>query len=249
MSVTKVRIRFAKHGDLRLLSHHDLMRCLERALRRAALPVALTQGFTPRPRMSIVQALALGIEGRREVLDLELAEPLATEAVRRRLAAVLPPGLDLLEAEQVPAGVSAQPVALRYHLEVPQTRRAAAAAALHGLLQANHWPIVRQREDKATALDLRSFVLEAALDDSGVLHFRLRVAPGGSARPDELLDALQLRDLLTSGGFLVRDDVELAAIPADPPGPATTSFVSQSVPDDHHHHHTRAEAEQPCPSP
>src|ERR1051326_7207454 len=47
----KVRLRFAKRGDVRLVSHHDLMRCLERALRRACIPMALSQGFNPRPKI------------------------------------------------------------------------------------------------------------------------------------------------------------------------------------------------------
>src|SRR5271157_3319048 len=55
---TKVRLRFAKQGDLRLVSHHDLLRCLERMLRRAQIPMASSQGFNPRPKITF--ALALG---------------------------------------------------------------------------------------------------------------------------------------------------------------------------------------------
>src|SRR2546421_1972418 len=93
MTATKVRLRFAKRGDLRLVSHHDLMRCLERALRRADLPMAHSQGFNPRPKVVFVLALALGVEGRREVLELDLAEPLEPLEVLHRLTAAAPPGL------------------------------------------------------------------------------------------------------------------------------------------------------------
>ena len=57
-TATKLRLRFAKCGDLRLVSHHDIMRCLERMVRRAQIPLATSQGFNPRPK--IVFALALG---------------------------------------------------------------------------------------------------------------------------------------------------------------------------------------------
>ena len=231
MAVTKVRIRFSKHGDLRLLSHHDLMRGFERALRRAALPVVLSQGFTPRPKMSIAQALALGIEGRREVLDLELTEPLEAEDIRMRLAAVLPPGLDLVEAELVPAGKTAQAVSLWYHIEVPETRREAAAAELDALLQATQRPYVRIREGKSIKLDLRPFLLQASLSDEGILRFQLRVASTGSARPEELLDTLQLRDLLSLGGILVRDDIELAATPITRVDSSAHASTSNSNPE------------------
>ena len=56
----------------------DIMRCLERMLRRAGVPMVVTQGFNPRPKMTFALALGLGIEARREVVDLELSEPLGT---------------------------------------------------------------------------------------------------------------------------------------------------------------------------
>ena len=84
-TATKLRLRFAKRGDLRLVSHHDLMRCLERMLRRAQIPMAMSQGFNPRPKIVFALALGLGIEGRREVVDLELAEPM--EPAERAAAA------------------------------------------------------------------------------------------------------------------------------------------------------------------
>src|SRR3954447_11198402 len=98
-TATKVRLRFAKRGDLRLVSHHDLLRCLERLLRRAEIPVAQSQGFNPRPKVVFTLALALGIEGQREVLELDLAEPMAAPEVLGRLRASAPPGLVFLEAE------------------------------------------------------------------------------------------------------------------------------------------------------
>ena len=63
----RVRLRFAKRGDLRLVSHHDVVRAFERMLRRAELPVAHSQGFNPRPKVVFPLSLALGIEGRREI--------------------------------------------------------------------------------------------------------------------------------------------------------------------------------------
>src|SRR5258708_33461449 len=114
-----VRLRFAKRGGLHLVSHHDLMRCLERLLRRAEIPVALTQGFNPRPKVVFTLALALGIEGRREVVELELAEPLEPAELLSRLQAQAPPGLEFLEAHEMEAGRPGQAGAVPYELEVP----------------------------------------------------------------------------------------------------------------------------------
>src|ERR1043166_5046546 len=81
----KYRVRFAKAGDLRLVSHHDLMHVCERMFRRADLSIPVTQGFNPRPRMWFALSLALGVAGRNEILELELNEPLSEDEVERRL--------------------------------------------------------------------------------------------------------------------------------------------------------------------
>ena len=208
-SPCRVRLRFAKRGALRLVSHHDLMRCLERMLRRAALPVAHTKGFNPRPKATFALALALGIEGRREVLDLELDEPMEPEEVLLRLRAEAPPGFDFFAAEAIGPGRAARVEAASYRLAIPEDRRDEARGAVADLLSLASRPYTRHRPDRTVELDLRPFVLGAGLDDDGVLELRLKVSSDGSARPEEVIDALGLRDLTARGAILCRDDVEL----------------------------------------
>ncbi len=211
MPSSKVRLRFAKRGDLRLVSHHDLMRCLERMARRAELPLAQSQGFNPRPKIAFTLALALGIEGHHEVVEMELLEPLEPSEVLRRLASVSPPGLDWLDAEAPGPGRAAQAEAVRYALAVPADRREDARAALAEFLARDRWPYTRHRPDRTVEIDLRPFLLEANLEEpDGILRFRLKMSPGGSARPEEVIDALGLRDLLGQGAVLARTEVELA---------------------------------------
>ena len=211
MPSPKVRLRFAKRGDLRLVSHHDLMRCLERMARRAELPLARSQGFNPRPKVSFTLALALGIEGHHEVVEIELLEPMEPSEVLRRLAAVSPPGLDWIAAEAPGPGRPAQAEAVRYALSVPAGRRDEARAALADFLARDRWPYTRHRPDRTVEIDLRPFLLEADLEEpGGTLRFRLKMSPSGSARPEEVIDALGLRDLLGQGIVLARTEVELA---------------------------------------
>jgi radical SAM-linked protein len=100
--VCRLRIGFTKSGSLALISHLDLLRLLERALRRTGLPVSFTGGFHPLPRLQVALALPLGVEGTGEWLDLEFTEAVDPTAVRTRLQAELPPGLQLLSAAVVP---------------------------------------------------------------------------------------------------------------------------------------------------
>lgn len=210
-TTTKIRLRFAKHGDLRLVSHHDLLRCMERLLRRAEVPVAHSQGFNPRPKIVFALALALGIEGRREVLELDLIEPVAADEVLRRLCAAAPPGLEFVAAEAVAPGRSAHAGAVEYRLDVPADRRDAARAALAGFLASPDWPYIRHRPDRGrdVPIDLRPFLLDAELDEAGALWFRMSINPNGSARPEEVIEALGLRDLLGQGSILIRSEMEL----------------------------------------
>ncbi|MCG0278925.1 MAG: TIGR03936 family radical SAM-associated protein, partial [Thermanaeromonas sp.] len=71
----RLRVKFAKVGTGRFLSQLEVMRVLQRAARRAGLPLALTEGFNPHPRMSFGPALAVGAESEAEYVDLELKEP------------------------------------------------------------------------------------------------------------------------------------------------------------------------------
>lgn len=100
--VCRLRISFAKTGSMALLSHLDLMRMLERALRRSSLPISFTGGFHPLPRIQIALALPLGAEADGEWMDLEFTSSITGKQLLTTLQALLPDGLTLLSAEEVP---------------------------------------------------------------------------------------------------------------------------------------------------
>lgn len=117
MPFDKVRIRFRKSGDLRLVSHLDLMRSLERMLRRAGLPFRMSEGFHPTPRLVIAQSLPLGVIGHNEVAELELTEAIEPDEVLRRLREQSPPGIDFLSAKRIPLKTTAKPRRATYRIE------------------------------------------------------------------------------------------------------------------------------------
>lgn len=213
-ALPQVRLRFAKRGELRLVSHHDIMRCLERMARRAKIPLATSQGFNPRPKIVFASALGLGIEALREVVDLELTEPLDADEVLRRLSAASTPGFSWLEARSLSRGESPpRPQSVTYQLDVPTDRVAGAASALATLLESSSWPYQRRRPNRTVPLDLRPFLIDADLTDLGRLSFRVKVTPDGTARGEEIVEALGLSDLLDRGTVLVRADIELSPVP------------------------------------
>ena len=88
-----VRIRFSKRGKVRFVSHRDLARSFERAFRVARLPMAFSQGFSPRPKVSLGLALGVGHESDAEYIDLELLEPIDLVALPNALGEALPEGV------------------------------------------------------------------------------------------------------------------------------------------------------------
>jgi hypothetical protein len=118
----KFRLRFRKGGTLRLLSHHDLMRCFERLLRRSGLPYHRTQGFHPHPRLVFALSLPLGVVGLEEVAELELDEVLSPEEVHERLRRQTPEGLDILSVQRIGLKTTAQVRSFTYRLTVPASR-------------------------------------------------------------------------------------------------------------------------------
>jgi radical SAM family uncharacterized protein/radical SAM-linked protein len=97
----RIRVWFGKLGDMALLSHLDLVRLFDRAVRRAALPISFTGGFHPGPRISPANALPLGATGSGEIVDFELTEVLDLEEFQHRLSAQLPPEIPIERVEAV----------------------------------------------------------------------------------------------------------------------------------------------------
>ncbi len=219
----KVRIRFRKGGDLRLASHHDLMRCFERMLRRADLPFHSTQGFNPRPRMAFAQSLALGIVGCQEVVELELDAALDPEDILARLRRQAPPGLEILTLRRIDPRQHAQVARVGYRIPVPADRRDGLATRVAALLASPSLWVDRTRP-QARRLDLRPYLRHLRLF-ADALEMDLEMTPQGTARPQEILRELGLADLLDSGAVLERTTLEikdeLEGNPQPPPGPWT----------------------------
>jgi radical SAM-linked protein len=202
----RMRIRFSKQGDLRLISHRDLVRAIERLFRRAAIDVRQSEGFHPKPRMMFPSALGLGIAGWDEVFEVDLGRPVDAADLRDRLAALVPPGLEILAVESVRAGArKARARSFWYELPISAERAAEAAPRLAEFLASASWLV--ERPGRAAAVDLRATLL-ALVIEGGVLRMQLLATHEAQARPRDILAVLNLADL-EAHGLLVRTRVEL----------------------------------------
>ncbi len=210
----RLRLRYAKLGRVRFTSQRDVARIIERALRRASLPLARTSGFTPRPQLSFGLALPTGCSSFAEFLDVRLDPAVATGDVvvadaddvtpdalvklAAGLSELLPEGMDVTAAGALQGpGVSLQEAvgSCDWEVEVLGVSPAAMAGRVEHLLAADAVPIARSRKGRPTTDDLRPGIL--ALDawpgDEARGSVRLRASlatrPRG-VRPAELCAAL-----------------------------------------------------------
>ena len=189
----RIRITFTKQGALRYTGHLDLRTLLERAARRASLPLAYSQGFHPSPKIQIACALPLGFSSRAEIMDMWLTTECEVSRLRIDLQAALPNDIQILEIEpaddRAPA-LQTQVAAAEY--EVTLTEPAPDLTfRLIAVLGAASLP----RERRGKPYDLRPLIesLEAApAEGSGKrrIQMRLTARAGATGRPEEVLSAL-----------------------------------------------------------
>ncbi len=200
----RIRVRYRKLGKVRFTSHRDVARIWERALRRAELPVASSQGFSVRPKLHFGLALSTGHESLGEYLDIDLTEPEAQsvdlDSLPELLSPLLPPGIDVECAAAVdPSEPSLQEAVTSslWRIEVTGISVAALTVATEAMLARDTIPVTRERKGKPVTDDLRPGILGLAvlgetmpdaLEAGAVLQAELATHPR-SVRPAELLAA------------------------------------------------------------
>src|SRR5689334_5731673 len=196
----RIRITFIKQGALRYTGHLDLHKLWERALRRAELPLAYSQGFHPQPKMNMAAALPLGFSSRCEVMDMKLEQDIPLETLPTRLNSTLPSGLQVIDVQKVDDRAPAlQTQVLSAEYEVTLTEAVDGSELKRKIVSViESESILRERRGKP--YDLRPLIEDLTLTpappslegrEAGVKVFmRLAAREGATGRPEEVLDVL-----------------------------------------------------------
>ncbi len=194
-TVQRLRIRYAKRGRLRFASHRDLARVLERALRRAGVPMAFSAGFTPHPKVSYVGAAPTGTASEAEYVEIGLADRRDPGQVGADLDAALPPDIAVLECVEAPEGSGSLAERIDssvWRVELPGVEPEELAAAVAAFLGRNEVLVAKRTKSGLKDVDARTAVTSAsAAGDPGcaIMHMVVRqVTP--AVRPDDVLAAL-----------------------------------------------------------
>ena len=191
--VQRVRLHYAKRGRLRFSSHRDFQRALERALRRAEVPMAYSAGFSPHPKISYANSASTGVASEAEYVELGLARAVDPERLARALDEALPEGLDVVEVvEARTPDLVARLEASRWRIELPGLLPGGADAAVATLLAADAVEVERLTKNGVRRFDARGPIvrLQEVPGDCAILEAVVRhVTP--SVRPDDVLAALR----------------------------------------------------------
>ena len=196
----RLRIRLSRGEEIKFISHLDIMRLWERALRRAQIPLAYSEGFNPHPRISLAAPLPVGVTSEAELMDVFTIKWVSPHWFAAMINEQLPPGMEILEVYSIaPIMPSLQSMVryAEYRVEVfTEKRPEEVESAVATLLSAEHLPWHHQRDTGQRDYDLRALIDDIWFIDRDDSHLtigmRLRCGSNGSGRAEQVIAALGL---------------------------------------------------------
>ena len=192
----KLRMQITKDRDIRFISHLEYERTIERAIRRAKLPAAYSEGFNPHLKFSLASALGVGVVSYTEFVEIELAEPMEVELAAKALDKALPRGIRVLAADAVAnntAALMAEAAGASYVVTLPFVEDISEAVASYNeaeeLLFKKAAP---KRKEKFKEIDVKFYIPKIAVeqkDGKTSFAFECKITPTGSMKAVDLLNA------------------------------------------------------------
>jgi radical SAM-linked protein len=200
----KLRVQFTKEDPVRYISHLDLARAFERALRRAKLPLAMSEGFNPHIKVAYASALSVGVTSECEYIDIELSESMPGEFAITALRQQMPVGLSLVRyriMNENPAALMKVVNMADYTIEVPLCQQIDGIWLQNQLalfLAASEIVFTRNSPKGNRTLDIRPLIQELRISEWSPVRvkfaLRTHITDKGSVKPQEVLSSFAQRN-------------------------------------------------------
>jgi radical SAM-linked protein len=194
--------RFKIGGSLRFLSHAEMLRVFQRACVRASIRVQYSEGFNPRPKLSLPLPRPVGVESDDELLCLRVSGEVDEARIKSELTAQLPEGCELLSVNIAKSGISFQPCSATYILPIyPKYLNEKLQTTVERLMASENLHVRRRMDAKGLRtknVDVRVFLKSIKLDNRDIM-VEHRISLAGSIRMDEILELLELDEGKLSG--------------------------------------------------
>ena len=202
----RLRLKYGRGEKLKFLSHLDLMRLWERALRRAGLMPAYSEGFSPHPKISMAAPLPVGVTGRAEIMDIFLCNNISPELFVKEIAGQLPNGIEIIDT--LPVDLQSPSLQSRlcfaeYSVGINTDRdNQQVESALSSMLAREQIPWHHTRDTGERHYNLRVLIddlwLAGRSGNCCNIGMRLRCGSLGSGRPEQIIRALNLAEIPVS---------------------------------------------------
>lgn len=197
----RLRIRFGRGEEIQYISHLDIMRLWERALRRTGIPLAYSEGFNPHPRLSLAAPLPLAVTSEAELMDVFVARAVSPHWFTDVVSQQLPPGISILGVYKIAPNIPSLQSLVRfieYRVDVEAEKETGdIESAIASLLAVEHLPWYHERDTGRRSYDLRLLIDDLWLIEeskvSCTIGMRLRCDSRGTGRPEQVAAALGFR--------------------------------------------------------
>lgn len=193
----RLRIKFKKYGPIRFIGHLDVMRFFQKAIRRAGIDVAYSNGFSPHQLMAFAAPLGVGLTSNGEYMDIEVNSMVSCQDIRERLNRVSVPGIEVLSVKQLPdsaenamASVAATAYTVRFR--EGKNPKADISALLPDFLSREQIPITKKTKKGTREVDLKEGIYKLSYED-GVFSMIVDASSGGNIKPVQIMEALLLQ--------------------------------------------------------
>lgn len=191
----KARIKFAKTGAMKFIGHLDIMRYFQKAIRRAEIDIAFSEGFSPHMIMSFAAPLGVGLESIGEYFDIELNSADSSEEMIRRLNETMVEGMKILNIVQVPDGKASKAMSLvaaadyRLRFREGYEPQGDWISAFHNFMKQDQISIIKKTKKSEQEMDIRPLIYEYEMKEDGSIFLKVATGSAMNLKPELVLEA------------------------------------------------------------
>ena len=190
----KIRIKFAKQGVMRFIGHLDIMRYFQKAMRRAHIDIAFTEGFSPHMIMSFAAPLGVGLTSNGEYMDIEIKSPIASADAVRQLNEVMVEGMEVLSFRQIEEGKAGKAMSLVAAADYTVSFRPGYEPKegwqerLEAFAKKDSIVILKKTKKSEVETDIRPMIYQLSVDGDQV-HMTLATGSAANLKPELVMSA------------------------------------------------------------
>ncbi len=199
--MAKFRLQFTKYGDMKYVSHLDLIRLFTRIFHRADLPLAFSEGFNPHPKMAVLLPLSVGFESSCEYIDVEFKEGVSMLDCLKKLKGKLPIGMEIPQITSLNE-TSKKAKEIRYASYEFSFNCQLLQEQIDTFLEKETIDVLKKTKRSEAMADIRPDIMDMCLLENGKMQAIISAGSNANLKPDLLVSAMEQY----IDGFLTNDD-------------------------------------------